>query len=350
MHYAGTGSTTSTITRTSKVGFLNMLDHGMKSIGRFFINNFEDHIKQEAIDLILGQHIGDSFLSKYEETVESQLCEKRHEYIQYSKIKVCICIWNVNNLKPFNEKFELRMLDMEEEKIPDIFVIGLQEVDQININNLLINETEKTELLWQNIIKNNLNKFDNFYEISHLHFYGCFLIIFAKSNLKERIKKVQFDEINFSAISNFSKKGALLIKFNIDDSSCCFINCHLESGPNRLKERIQNINTIHMNAFNGEIENFEYKFLFGDLNFRILNLPDQDIRKILNKFYDLLEIKEFVLAQQVLKDLSNNDEIWEAKKLCKYLDRYQENDLGFLPTYKYDLNSQIFEVKSTPAW
>ena len=77
-----------------------MLDHGMKSIGRFFINNFEDHIKQEAIDLLLGQHIGDSYLSKYEETVESQLCEKRHEYIMYSKIKVCICTWNINNFKP----------------------------------------------------------------------------------------------------------------------------------------------------------------------------------------------------------------------------------------------------------
>ena len=322
----------------------------MKSIGRFFINNFEDHIKQEAIDIILGQKIGDFYMSKYEETLESQLMEKRHEYIAYSKIKVCVCTWNVNNFKPTNEKFDLSMLNFEKDKIPDIFVIGLQEIDGSTFNNLLSNDNEKTEALWQNIIKYNVSKLDNYYEISHLNFYGCFLIILAKSYLRDRIKKIQFDEVNFSAITNFSKKGSLLIKFHIEDSSCCFINCHFEAGANKIKERIQNLNTIHTTAFNQELENFEYKFLFGDLNFRILNVNDQEIRKRLIHYQNLIDIKEFEQAQLVLRDLQNNDEIWEIKKHCKYLDKYQENEIYFLPTYKYDLNSKSYEIKKTPAW
>ena len=52
--YSGTGSTTSSLTRKGKTGFFGMLDHGMKSIERFYIANFEDRLKQEIIDLILG--------------------------------------------------------------------------------------------------------------------------------------------------------------------------------------------------------------------------------------------------------------------------------------------------------
>lgn len=55
-HYAGTGSVISNVTRTGKETFLGMLDHGMKSMTRFYIGNFEDSIKQECVDILLGQH------------------------------------------------------------------------------------------------------------------------------------------------------------------------------------------------------------------------------------------------------------------------------------------------------
>lgn len=55
-HYTGTGSTHTNITRTGKRDFMGLLDHGMKSLGRFYKQNFEDNLKQEAIDMILGQH------------------------------------------------------------------------------------------------------------------------------------------------------------------------------------------------------------------------------------------------------------------------------------------------------
>lgn len=33
-----------------------MLDHGTKSLMRFYIQNFSDNVKQEAIDVLLGTH------------------------------------------------------------------------------------------------------------------------------------------------------------------------------------------------------------------------------------------------------------------------------------------------------
>lgn len=352
LHYAGTGSTTSQVTRTSKTGFVNMLDHGMKSIGRFFINNFEDHIKQEAIDLTLGQKNENYYMSKYEETLESELMCKKHEYITFTNVKVFITTLNLNYFRPPNEKFEFEIFKSFENlsKLPDLIVVGLQETEKFNLNNFLSFDSEKISTLWQNIIKNNVNQYDSYFEIAHLNFYGCFLMVLAKSHLKERIKRIRFDEINFSAMNKFSKKGAVLIKFHIDDSSLCFVNAHLDSGTNNLKERVNNLNTIHDNSFNEDIENFEYKFLLGDFNFRIVTLKDQEIRKNIARFYEFNEIQEYRQAQLALKDLLLYDEVWEAKKLCRYLSKYWENDIEFLPTYKYEANSDKYDIKKTPAW
>ena len=52
-HYTGTGSTHTNITRTGKRDFFGLIDHGMKSLGRFYLQNFEDNIKQKAIDILL---------------------------------------------------------------------------------------------------------------------------------------------------------------------------------------------------------------------------------------------------------------------------------------------------------
>lgn len=55
-HYAGTGSVISSVTRSGRETIFGKIDHGMKSMTRFYVGNFEDAAKQEAIDLLLGSH------------------------------------------------------------------------------------------------------------------------------------------------------------------------------------------------------------------------------------------------------------------------------------------------------
>lgn len=53
--YAGTGATTSSVTRKGdKSNFTSALDHGLKTITRFYINNFQDDYNQEIINVVLG--------------------------------------------------------------------------------------------------------------------------------------------------------------------------------------------------------------------------------------------------------------------------------------------------------
>ena len=52
--YAGTGALKSGFTRTGKRGLAGLVDDGIKSLARYYLNNFRDGAKQDALDLATG--------------------------------------------------------------------------------------------------------------------------------------------------------------------------------------------------------------------------------------------------------------------------------------------------------
>lgn len=54
--YAGTGAMKSAFTRTGKRDVWGLLDDGAKSLTRYYLNNFEDGHKQDAVDLVTGRY------------------------------------------------------------------------------------------------------------------------------------------------------------------------------------------------------------------------------------------------------------------------------------------------------
>lgn len=54
--YAGTGALKVDFTKTGKRTFKGMMNDGVNSVMRYYINNFTDGIKQDAIDLMLGRY------------------------------------------------------------------------------------------------------------------------------------------------------------------------------------------------------------------------------------------------------------------------------------------------------
>lgn len=54
--YAGTGALKSGFTRTGKRTFGGKLDDGYKSLTRYYLNNFQDGRKQDALDLVTGTY------------------------------------------------------------------------------------------------------------------------------------------------------------------------------------------------------------------------------------------------------------------------------------------------------
>jgi len=58
--YAGTGALKVDFTRTGKRSFQGMFNDGVNSCMRYYINNFTDGVKQDSIDLLLGNYRPDS--------------------------------------------------------------------------------------------------------------------------------------------------------------------------------------------------------------------------------------------------------------------------------------------------
>lgn len=52
--YAGTGALKAGFTRTGKRTLMGLLDDGLKSCVRYYLNNYEDGQKQDAFDLLTG--------------------------------------------------------------------------------------------------------------------------------------------------------------------------------------------------------------------------------------------------------------------------------------------------------
>ena len=115
-HYTGTGSTHSDFTREGKRGFTGIFKHKVKSVTRFYNQNFWDFQKMKSVDLLLESK--DSFLEN--EQVPNMLREHQADYCTYNDMTVELLAWKISGIGVPEEKLPLRG--------SDIMIFGLQEV------------------------------------------------------------------------------------------------------------------------------------------------------------------------------------------------------------------------------
>jgi hypothetical protein len=59
------------------------------------------------------------------------------------------------------------------------------------------------------------------------------MFIYVLSQLKEKVKRVDYDEIKCGT-AKLGNKGAVIVKFVYDKVKLCFVCCHLPAGSRRL--------------------------------------------------------------------------------------------------------------------
>lgn len=356
-HYTGTGSTHTNVTRTGKRDFFGLLDHGMKSIGRFYKQNFEDSLKQEGIDMILGQHT--ETVNVFLESLEKELKAKEREFCKFEEMKIFVLDWNVYGFEP-SPTLDLTkdLFNLEDNPFPDIVIICLQDIYPYSTKNVIVGNPEKLISNWNKLISTTLSNLtkEEYINVKEKEAFGCLILLFAKGVLKNRITKVAYDNMKFGMINN---RGAVVVKFSIDDTSFAVINCHLEGGGSKnFNSRICDINEVHLKSFQTEgvgkkkeekIESLDFKFLTGDMNFSI-SLPDQDVRQFIEAYDNNMKMKKLTSANDILKYLLSHDEFLLSKNFSEYLVKYQEAGINFMPTAKYEPFSTIYNGSFTPAW
>lgn len=198
-----------------------------------------------------------------------------------------------------------------------------------------------------------------YYLLHAANLVGLFTCIFVKESQRNTIRGVSASTIKRGLGGLHGNKGALVLRFLIDDSSLCFINCHLAAGQSHTSHRNNDIAAIlEASALPAEsnldaradifvgggdgsmILDHEICILNGDLNYRIDMHRELAIQRIRNN--DLAPLLE---KDQLLSERRRNPAF--------RLRAFGEEKITFAPTYKYDVASDQYdtsEKKRSPAW
>ncbi|CAO3633084.1 unnamed protein product [Cunninghamella echinulata] len=319
---------------------------------------------------------------------DQQLIKQAQDYCTYKPAIVRICSWNIDANKPEkiigqDSLLVHEWLGQTEEK-PDIIVVGIQEIVDLEskkqtAKSLFVSRkkietlNEADELLthryrlWHdyliNVIQNNFGP-NSYTVIKTDQLVGLFSCIFVKKSEYQRISccdatvvKTGLKVMNKSIHGN---KGGIAIRFFFDDSSLCFVNCHLAAGQSHTQDRnadaegilqsatfpvFTNPADISTNGGDGSlIIDHEHSFLSGDLNYRI------DMNRKL-----VLDYLKWPNKEDAWKELQTKDQLLQQyvkNPLFKLL-WFNEPVLKFDPTYKYDRGKDQYdssEKKRVPAW
>ncbi|KAJ4982639.1 inositol polyphosphate [Stagonosporopsis vannaccii] len=314
--------------------------------------------------------------------LETLMQQRDSEYCEFRELSARVMTWNAGAVKPTTlrqsgDRDFLRDI-IEPENPPDILVFGFQEL--VDLENKKITaksffkkkkqkESSEHEHMshqyraWKDHLIRVLDEHaprENYVLLHTANLVGLFTCVFVKSSERNNIRDVSAAEIKLGFSGRVGNKGALVVRFLLDDSSLCLINCHLAAGQTQTTHRnndaasIMEAAPLPKNRSPSDCANFfvgggdgsmildhEICILNGDLNYRIDAMPR-------NTVIDCVR-------QGNLAKLLERDQLLLSRKRNPgfRLRAFNEMPIEFAPTYKYDVGTDNYdtsEKKRSPAW
>ncbi|AET40168.1 uncharacterized protein Ecym_5414 [Eremothecium cymbalariae DBVPG len=344
--YTGTNALKSSFSRKGKMSLAGALSDATKSVSRMYINNFMDKSKQQNIDCLLGRLPHQQPVQLYDpinEYVTSKLATMSSKFTKSSKINLLVGTFNVNGL---TKKVDITdwLYPIGNKYLPDIVVLGMQEVIELNAGSILNADYSKSTF-WQQLVNDCLNQFEEKYLLLRAEQMSSLLILFfVKSKNVQHIKRVEggSKKTGFGGITG--NKGAVAIRFEYGNTTFCFINCHLAAGISNVEERRSDYESITKGVNftrSKKILHHDSIFWIGDLNYRI-TLPNEEVRQLLNSKKD-----------GYIDGLLNHDQLTQEMRTGYSFKGFMEPSIQFCPTYKYDHGTNRYDTSEkarTPSW
>lgn len=136
-------------------------------------------------------------------------------------------------------------------------------------------------------------------------------------------------------------KGAIAIRLEYGTTSICFVTAHLAAGHTNVDQRNMDYRTIdHGLHFtrNRTISDHDLVFWASDSNYRIA-LSNEEVRKL--------------IAEERWERLYENDQLNLAMLAGQTFRYYNEGQIHFPPTYKFDNGTDQYDSSDKqriPAW
>ncbi|KAI9880882.1 MAG: hypothetical protein M1830_010477 [Pleopsidium flavum] len=335
----------------------------------------------------LGSHRSQNLSLPYIQltyAAENEMQAHDVEYCTFREVKAVVVTWNAGASTPTSLRQDERDANffrevLQSEDPPDILVFGFQELVDLEDKKLTAksffkgskkkDSSEQEHMsrqyrAWRDHITRCIEDYmpsDQPYHLLHTaSLVGLFTCVFVKQSEHKRVRNINGSEVKRGMGGLHGNKGALILRFLLDDSSICFINCHLAAGQTQTVHRNNDIAAIletdtlpaerdpslRIDMFVGGgdgtlILDHEICILNGDLNYRIDTMGRDTVVNAVktNNLGKLLERDQLLLSRK--------------RNPGFRLRAFSESPVTFSPTYKYDVGTDNYdssEKRRSPAW
>ncbi|KXS96746.1 hypothetical protein AC578_9009 [Pseudocercospora eumusae] len=319
--------------------------------------------------------------------LEARMSARDSDYCAFRELTAAVMTWNAGAAKPSylqhsREDSNFFREYLSSRKSPDIFVFGFQELvdledKKVTAKSFFKKSKKEPDVqqhmshqyrAWRDYLGKCIDDYmptDQTYTLLHTaSMVGLFTCVFVKSAERSRIRYVHTAEVKRGMGGMHGNKGAIIVRMVLDDSSLCFINCHLAAGQTQTMHRNNDIAEIleanalpsyplndgeaatHTDVFaaggdGSMIMDHEICILNGDLNYRIDTMGRDSVIKHIQQgnLARLLERDQLLLSRR--------------KNPGFRLRAFIESPINFAPTYKYNVHTDEYdtsEKRRSPAW
>jgi endonuclease/exonuclease/phosphatase family metal-dependent hydrolase len=318
--------------------------------------------------------------------IERQMHSRSAEFCNFSHITAQVVTWNAGAVRPeqltrdpTDSKFVQNVL-LAASSPADVIIFGFQELVELDNKSVTAKSMFKSKKRdqevpvevksaisqaykqWQDYLESEIacHTSDSHKLVHSSNLVGLFTAIFVRKSLVPRIRSIRFSQVKTGLGGFHGNKGGLVVRLLLDDSSLCFVNCHLAAGQSGSAQRNKDIGAILDTQFLDESHNSDYVgkgifvnggdgtrildhelcFFSGDMNYRINMHRQLAVRAIEDGNWSKL-----LACDQLSLQLRKNASL--------RLRAFEEPPIAFAPTYKFDIGTDNYdssEKKRVPAW
>jgi len=318
------------------------------SLARRTIGSLSERARQAVMDVISGNNAAapSVILASPDpvlEAVNSELWQRRDEYSTKRNIMVLTGTYNVNAKSP-DESLLPWVLPETLPSEPDVIALAFQEVVPLTPSQILLTDPSRL-WVWENAIMEAINrrstKQADYTFMRSEQLVGTALLVLIKTSLVHNVRQIESATKKTGLRGMSGNKGGVAIRFKLFDSTLCFVTAHLAAGQTNVEQRNDDYRTISSGLVfsNGTpISAHDHIFWFGDFNYRV------DIAN---------ERARWLAENDDYSALVSRDQLKRAQESQLAFVGFQEGQLGFRPTYKYDNGTSTYdtsEKQRIPAW
>ncbi|KAM9821994.1 phosphatidylinositol polyphosphate 5-phosphatase type IV isoform X1 [Syngnathus typhle] len=267
--------------------------------------------------------------------------EELQRYFPDRRLGVYVVTWNMQGEKGLPSNLDDLLLPTDSEYAQDFYIIGVQE-----------GCPDRRE--WETRLQESLGPhYVMLYAASHGVLY---LSAFIRRDLIWFCSEVEHATVTTRIISQIKTKGAVAVAFTFFGTSFLFITSHFTSGDAKVYERILDYNKIvealalpkglpdtnpYRSTSSDVTTRFDQVFWFGDFNFR-LGHERASVESIIKR-----------TSGDDMDALMEHDQLSKEMKDGSIFKGFQEANIHFPPTYKFDIGSDVYDSSAkqrTPSY